>query len=167
MRRVSVALAGVCVLLLAGPAAATVVQRSASDKPAAPPAPETGGSPVVPSGPVHVACTQQGVTIVEGEQVRHLAVSPLTVIGALSFQAPGEHGRTLVIPFGDGRTTCVLSQEPDYLRRAAAAVRAAVAEDRAVTWAVARSGASGRVEPTRSFVGTACRRDEGDWRLMP
>ena len=185
------ALAGACVLLLAGPAAATVVQRSASDKPVAPPVPETGGSPVVPSGPVHVACTQQGVTIVEGEQVKHLAVSPLTVIGALSFQAPGEHGRTLVIPFGDGRTTCVLSQEPDYLRRAAAAVRAAVAEDRAVTWAVARSGASGRVEPKRSFVGqdgrpcrefeqtvrvrgrserstgTACQRDEGDWRLMP
>ena len=113
------------------------------------------------------------------------------MIGALSFQAPGEHGRTLVIPFGDGRTTCVLRQAPDYLRRAAAAVRAAVAEDRAVTWAVARSGASGRVEPTRSFVGqdgrpcrdfsqtvrvrgrserstgTACQRDEGDWRLMP
>ena len=191
MRRVSIALTGVCALLLAGPAAATVVQRSASDEPVAPAVPETGGSPVVPSGPVHVACMQQGVTIVEGEQVRHLVVSPLTVIGALSFQAPGEHGRTLVIPFGDGRTTCVLSQEPDYLRRAAAAVRAAVAEDRAVTWAVARSGASGRVEPTRSFVGqdgrpcrdfsqtvrvrgrserstgTACQRDEGDWRLMP
>jgi 17 kDa outer membrane surface antigen len=184
------ALAGAC-LLLAAPASATVVQRSASDKPAALPVPETGGSPVVPSGPVHVACTQRGVTVVEGDQVKHLAVSPLTVIGALSFQTPGAHGRTLVIPFGDGRTTCVLSQEPDYLRRAAAAVRAAVAEDRAVTWAVARSGASGRVEPTRSFVGqdgrpcrefeqtvrvrgrtetstgTACRQGGGDWRLMP
>ena len=184
------ALAGACALLLAGSASATVVQRSTSDKPR-PAVPETGGDRVVPSGPVHVACTQHGVTIVEGDQVKHLSVSPLTAIGALSFQAPGEHGRTLVIPFGDGRTTCVLSQEPDYLRRAVAAVRAAVAEDRTVTWSVARSGASGRVEPKRSFVGpdgrpcrefaqtvrvrgrsetstgTACERDGDDWRLLP
>ena len=185
------ALAGACALLLAGPASATVVQRSSSDKPAAGPTPETGGNPVVPSGALHVACTQYGVTVVEGDQVRHLAVSPLSVIGALSFQAPGGLGRTLVIPFGDGRTTCVLTQEPDYIRRAAAAVRAAVAEDRVVTWTSARSGASGRVAPTRSFVGpdgrtcrdfeqtvrvrgrtetrggTACERDGGGWRLLP
>jgi hypothetical protein len=183
MPRASDALASLCVLLLAGPASATVVQRSASDKPAAA-VPETGGNPVVPSGAVHVACTQLGVTIVEGDQVRHLALLPLSVIGSLSFQAPGGLGRTLVLPFGDGTTTCVLTQEPDYLRRAAAAVRA-------VTWASARSGASGRVAPTRSFAGpdgrtcrdfeqtvrvhgraetrsgTACERGEGGWRLLP
>jgi hypothetical protein len=184
------ALAGACALLLAAGASATVVQRSSSDKPAAA-VPETGGNPVVPSGAVHVACTQFGVTIVEGDQVRHLAVSPLSVIGALSFQAPGGLGRTVVLPFGDGMTTCVLTQEPDYLRRAAAALRTAVAEDRAVTWTSARSGASGRVAPTRSFAGpdgrtcrdfeqtvrdrgraetrsgTACERGEGGWRLLP
>ena len=103
-------------------------------------------------GAVHVACTQQGVTIVEGRAARHLAVSPLTVIGALSFQAPGEHGRTLVIPFGDGRTTCVLSQQPDYLRRGGGRPRRGRGGPRRDLGRRAL-GRLRAVEPTRSFVG--------------
>jgi hypothetical protein len=70
--------------------------------------PERGGLRVLPSGPFRLECSQFGQTIIAGEDFRQLRTGfPFT--GWLSAQGPGNRGRVMVVPLGDGATTCVLS----------------------------------------------------------
>jgi hypothetical protein len=72
-------------------------------------APETGGHHVLPSGPFHLECSQFGQTIIAGQGLEHLSLA-FPLLGWLSFQRPGRDGRVMVLPLGDGATTCVVSQ---------------------------------------------------------
>ena len=73
------------------------------------PLPETGGHHVLPSGPFHLECSQFGQTVIAGQGLGHLSVG-FPLFGWLSFQRPGQGGRVIVLPLGDGATTCVVSQ---------------------------------------------------------
>lgn len=183
-------LIGACALPLAGPAPAAVVLESKSGDDAAGGVLDRGGLPVIPSGPLRLTCTQYGVKIAD-ERLRNVAVSPLNAIGWLSFEQEGGHGRSILLPFGDGGTACLLSPDAAYLKRAAAAFRAAITENRPVSWGSTLARAMGRVAPTRTFTdpegrtcrafihtlnvngradtesGTACERAGGAWRVMP
>ena len=106
------ALIGACVLLPPSPTFATVVRESSADGTRDDSVPETGGHRVIPPGPLHLKCTQFGREIAEGRQLERLAVSPSNVLGWFSFQRRGDRGRTIIMPVGDGLTTCTLSQEP-------------------------------------------------------
>ena len=177
-------------LLLSCPAIAKVVQERGSKEHHSEPAVDVGGHRIVPSGPMRLSCTQFGVQIVEGRRVDSIAVSPLSVIQWLSFRQPGARGQTVIMPFGSD-TTCVLAQSADYVKRAAAAVQRAVINDQPASWSLAQAQATGRVVPTRTFLGpgdqtcrdfkqsvtiaghketgtgTACRQSDGDWKLIP
>jgi hypothetical protein len=188
---------GAIVLAMAGlllPAATFAKVRSGSGSSAASrsadPQAETGGHPIIAPGPFQLACSQNGTKVVEGQKLDHIAVPPSSLIGALSFRQAGEGGQVLILPMADGITTCVLSQHPEYLKRAAAAFERAIVSNRAATWALARAEASGRVVPLRSFAdgagqtcrefvqsitvagrletgtGVACRGRHGSWRLV-
>jgi hypothetical protein len=189
MRIGTVVLAMAGLLLPAG-AFAKVRSGSSSSVLSTDPQAETGGHPIIAPGPFQLACSQNGTKVVEGRKLDHLAVPPSSLIGALSFRQAGEGGQVLILPMADGITTCVLSQHPEYLKRAAAAFERAIVNNRATTWASARAEASGRVVPLRSFAdgagqtcrefvqsitvagrletgtGVACRGRHGSWRLV-
>jgi hypothetical protein len=180
-------------LVFSSEAGATIDQLSsptAAANAASPPA-ETGGNRVIGPGPFQLACMQNGTKLVEGRRIEQIAVSPFSLIGSLSFRRSGDSGRSIILPLGDGLTICVLSQEQQYLKRAAAAFERAIVTNRITTWASARSEAHGRVVPFRSFgdsrgrtcrefthsitiagdsdiaTGIACRDGSGPWRLDP
>lgn len=154
------------------------------------PAAESGGEQVIPSGDLRLTCMQNGQRIAD-QEVRNVAVSPLNAVGGLSFDVPGAKGRGLLLPFGDGRTACLLLAKGADLERAGQAFQAAIAEDRPVSWGTVAARASGRVVPGRTFVdaqgrtcreflqtllvdghadrskGTVCSVDGHGWRLAP
>lgn len=151
------ALVGAYALPAAIPAPAAVVLDAASGGAGA----DAGGLPIVPSGPLRLTCTQYGAKIAD-ERVRDIAVSPLNAIGWLSFEQGRGSGRSILLPFGDGGTSCLISPDGAYLKQAAAAFRAAITENRPVDWGTSwrltggtgRARAEGRVAPTRTFLGS-------------
>jgi surface antigen len=179
-------------ILLAGGASAKVETEppAARSERSAEGAAETGGHPLIAPGPFRLACLQDGVRIAEGRGLDQIAIPPSSLIGALSFRRSGARSRSIIVPLGDGLTTCVLSPEVDHLRPAAAAVERAIVTNRVATWSSALAEASGRVEPVRSFAdargricreftqsmtiaghheigrGVACRSRRGSWRLV-
>jgi hypothetical protein len=185
------------VVPLAGGAAAKVETEPRSEKSGPPEsAAETGGHRLIDPGPFRLSCQQDGVTIAEASGVEHIAVPPTSLIGALSFRQRGNRRSSIVLPLGDGFTTCALSPELERLRPAAAAVERAIVANQVTTWSLAPADASGwveasgRVEPVRSFTnrqgracrvflqsitiaghreiahGVACRSRRGSWRLI-
>jgi hypothetical protein len=177
-------------VLLSGGAFAKVEREHGNAIRADEPAIEVGGNPVVSAGPFHLSCSQFGLNVVEVQRADRLAISPLSIIGALSFSRFGDRTRNIVLPLGDGVTTCVLAQEPRYLRPATAAVERAVAENRFATWQSLRDRAMGRAVPVRTFtdrngrmcrefsqtitidgrseagIGFACREADGTWNFV-
>jgi hypothetical protein len=110
----TMALIGACILPL--PAGAAVVQERSSGAATSggDTAPETGGHPVVPSGPMRFECLQFGVRIADERRIAQIAVSPYNVIGWLSARRQGDGRRIIVMPMnGDGSVTCILSQEEE------------------------------------------------------
>jgi hypothetical protein len=95
-------------LTLSAIASATVV-RDGKTATNANPGVEAGGHRVLPSGPTHLACTQFGMTIATGRGLTQLATPSWNLFGALSFQRPGDRGRTMIMPLGDGSVTCIIS----------------------------------------------------------
>jgi hypothetical protein len=94
-------------LCLAGPASARLA-RDAKPGGRSGALPETGGHRLLPSGPFRLECSQFGQTIIAGQGLARLS-TPFPLFGWLSFQRPGG-GRVMVLPLGDGATTCVVSQ---------------------------------------------------------
>ena len=95
-------------LSLASPASAKL-ERDTKPGGRADPSPETGGHHVLPSGPFRLECSQFGQTVIAGQGLGHLSVG-FPLFGWLSFQRPGRGGQVMVLPLGDGATTCVVSQ---------------------------------------------------------
>lgn len=184
------ALIGACAASPFGPALAEVVLEPSIGGGSAERAPDVGGQRIVPSGTLRLTCTQYGVKIAD-ERLKNVAISPLNAIGWLSFEQAGGRGRSVLLPFGDGGTACLLSPEAAYLKGAAAAFRSAIAENRPMSWGSSTAHAAGRVVPVRTFAdaqgrtcreftqtvtingrteketGTACERGAGVWRLIP
>ncbi len=89
--------------------ASSKLERNTKPADKADPLPETGGHPILPKGPFRLQCSQFGQTIIAGQGLEHLSVG-FPLFGWLSFQPPGRGGRVMVLPLGDGATTCVVSQ---------------------------------------------------------
>jgi surface antigen len=149
----------VAVLLLPAIAFATVETGSKRDRATASaeaPA-ERGGTRAIAPGPYRMTCTHHGQTILDARRVEVVAIPP-SVSRARSPSVEG--GASLVLPLQDGSATCVLGQEPEYLRRAARAVERALGTGRAAAWAVGQARAYGDIAPLRSFAdasGRPCR----------
>jgi hypothetical protein len=94
-------------LSLVSPASSKLARDAKpGDRSGAPP--ETGGHRLLPLGPFRLECSQFGQTIIAGQGLTRLS-TPFPLFGWLSFQRPGG-GRVMVLPLGDGATTCVVSQ---------------------------------------------------------
>lgn len=109
----AMALIGACALPF--PVGAAVVQEPSPGAAASgDAAPETGGHPVIPSGPMRFECLQFGVRIADERRLAQIAVSPYNVIGWLSARRQGDGRRIIVMPMSDdGSVTCILSQEEE------------------------------------------------------
>jgi hypothetical protein len=90
--------------------ASSKLERDTKPADSAGPAPDTGGHHVLPSAPFRLECSQFGHTIIAGQGLEHLRVA-FPLVGWLSFQRPGRGGQEMVLPLGDGVTTCVVSRE--------------------------------------------------------
>jgi surface antigen len=149
------------VLLLPAIAFATVETGSKRDRATASaeaPA-ERGGTRAIAPGPYRMTCTHHGQTILDARRIEDVAIPPSVLAGALAFRSV-EGGASLVLPLQDGSATCVLGQEPEYLRRAARAVERALGTGRAAAWAVGQARAYGNIAPLRNFAdasGRPCR----------
>jgi surface antigen len=148
-------------LLLPSIALATVETGDKRDRATAPaeaPA-ERGGTRTISPGPYRVTCTHYGRTILDARRVEDIAIPPSVLAGALAFRSV-EGGASFVLPLQDGSATCVLGQEPGYLRKAVAAVERALGTGRHAAWREAQAGAHGSIVPLRVFTdagGRACR----------
>lgn len=145
MRAAGLALLATGLLLPGAPAGATIV-RDGATKPAENTtkvggAVEIGGQRAARSAPGVIVCTQ-------------MAQVP-SVAAWLSFPDSAGPAANWGLVVG-----CALPPDQDYLLRAAAALRLAILEDRAVSWRVGRGRAFGFILPVRNFSlasGLACR----------
>jgi surface antigen len=150
--------AALAALLLPAAASASVQtgeKRNHSTAPAEATA-ESGGTAMISPGPFRLTCTRYGRRILDAHRVTNLAIPPSTLAAALAFRSV-EGGASLVLPLQDGSATCVLGQEPEYLRKAATAVERALDTGRHAAWTAPRASAHGRIVPLRAFTDTGGR----------
>jgi hypothetical protein len=93
-----------------GSAQAKVVRDTHSGATDAP-AVESGGHRLLPRGKTHISCSQFGNELYDLRGATQLGVSSWSLIGGLSFQRRGDTGRTVILPLGDGITTCTVSPD--------------------------------------------------------